>query len=64
MGLSPPRIPGRVVSSFGEKSDSLGEVIDVADCFDFKDGGAVSVVEDRLRAPVEADMFEEPMESE
>jgi len=45
MSVSPPRIPGRVVSSLGEKSDSLGEVIDIADCLDFRDG-AVLVAED------------------
>lgn len=42
---SPLRIPGRVVSSFGEKSESLGEVIDIADCLDFKEGDEVLVVE-------------------
>lgn len=43
---SPPRTLGRVVSSFGEKSDSLGEVIDIADCLDLRDGDAVLVAED------------------
>lgn len=64
MGLSPPRIIGRVVSSFGEKSDSLGEVIDIADCLDFRDGDAVLVAEDWLRAPVEAAMLGESIEFE
>lgn len=45
-GISPPSTPGRVVSSLGEKSDSLGEVIDIADCLDFRDGAAVLVAED------------------
>lgn len=44
-GCSPPRTPGRVVSSLGEKSDSLGEVIDIADCLDLRDGAAVLVAE-------------------
>ena len=46
IGGSPLRTPGRVVSSFGENSDSLGEVIDIADCLDLRDGAAVLVVED------------------
>jgi len=62
--MFPPITPGRVVSSFGEKSDSLGEVIDIADCLDFRDGEAVLVAEDWLRAPVEAVKFEEPKEFE
>ena len=55
MASSPPRTAGRDVSSFGENSDSLGEVIDIADCLDLRDGAAVVAVEDWLRPvlPVE-----------
>lgn len=44
-GGSPPRTPGRVVSSLGEKSDSLGEVIDIADCLDLRDGAVLVAVD-------------------
>jgi len=64
MWFSPTRTLGRVVSSFGEKSDSLGEVIEVADGLDFSDGDAISVAEDWLRALVEVAMLEEPTELE
>ena len=46
LGGFPPRMMGRGVSSLGETSDSLGEVIDIADCLDLRDGAAVLVVED------------------
>ena len=52
MGGSPPRTPGLVYSSFGEKSDSLGEVIEMADCLDLRDGDAVATTEDRFKAPL------------
>jgi len=63
MGVSPPRIPGRVVSSLGEKSDSLGEVIDIADCLDFRDGEAL-VAEDWFKAELEAAALDNPIELE
>lgn len=39
MSFEPPDGPGRVVSPLRDWSDdSLGDVIDIADCFDFKEG--------------------------
>jgi len=60
----PLRTPGLVVSPFCESSDSLGEVIDIADCLDLRDGDAVLVEEDWLRAPLEAPPLEKPIELE
>jgi len=62
--FSPPRTAGRVVSPFIDWSDdSLGEVMDTADCFDFNDGLNVdTAVLDRVNPELDVRVDDEKLE--